>query len=153
MIPAQHRKKAVALSIALSLVAGAEGLRQVAYLDPVGIPTACFGETKNVRMGQTFTLEECKAMLAASLLEADQAIERCVKVPLPPAREAALISFTYNVGGGAFCSSTLVRKLNAGDTPGACDELLRWTKARGVELPGLKRRRAEERQLCMQGLT
>ena len=44
-------------------MAGAEGLRTVAYKDPVGIPTACFGETQGVRLGQTYTVEECRQML------------------------------------------------------------------------------------------
>ena len=65
----------------------------------------------------------------------------------------ALVSFTYNIGGQAFCSSTLVRKLNAGDTVGACNELSRWTRAKGIELPGLVKRRAAERAMCLQGLT
>lgn len=96
---------------------------QVAYLDFVGIPIACFGETKNIRMGRTFTVDQCTGMLLDSLSQADVAVSSCVKVPLSDTRRAALISFTYNVGGFAFCGSTLVRKLNAGDGAGACDEL------------------------------
>jgi lysozyme len=87
-------------------------------------------------------------MLADSLMKANTAVESCVHVPLSDNRHAALVSFTYNVGGTAFCQSTLVRKLNSGD-PKACDELLRWTKAKGIELPGLVKRREAERQLCI----
>jgi lysozyme len=61
------------------------------------------------------------------------------------------VSFAYNVGGGNYCGSTLVRKLNAGDTAGACNELTRWTRAKGIVLPGLVKRREAERQLCLQG--
>lgn len=146
------RSRAAWVAIALVCVSGFEGLRQTAYLDPVGIPTICFGETAGVKMGQRRTLDECKAMLADSLEIANKAIERCTRVPLPAERQAALVSFAYNVGGGAYCSSTLVRKLNAGDTRGACNELSRWTRARGIELPGLVRRRAEERAMCLKGL-
>jgi lysozyme len=144
-------KKNVALAtLCCSLVGGFEGLRQVAYRDPVGIPTACFGETKGVRMGQTYTLDECNGMLLDSLEDADNAVRRCVHAPLSDGRRAALISFTYNVGAGNFCSSTLVRKLNAGD-PQACDQMLRWNRARGIPLPGLTKRREAERDLCMKG--
>lgn len=143
------KKKAGWAAIALTVVAGFEGLRQYAYLDPVGIPTICFGETKGVKMGDKATLEQCKGMLLDSLYEAHESVSRCVKVPMTESREAALVSFTYNVGGSAFCSSTLVRKLNVGDTVGACNELLRWNKSKGIVLPGLVNRRAEERKLCL----
>lgn len=150
---ATNRQRAGWMVIAVSIVGGFEGIRTVAYMDPVGIPTACFGETKNVRLGQKFTMAECESMLIESLGQADDAVRRCVKVPMSDARHAALVSFTYNVGGAAFCNSTLVRKLNAGDIVGGCDQLLRWDKAKGVRLPGLTKRRAEERKLCLQGLT
>lgn len=152
MIPEQHRKKAAWCVIAVACVSGFEGLRQVAYNDPVGIPTICFGETQGVKLGQRRTLDECKDMLADSLDKANASVERCVKVPMSDKRHAALVSFTYNVGGDAFCGSTLVTKINSGNTIGACDELLRWTKAKGITLPGLVKRREQERKLCLEGL-
>ena len=66
---------------------------------------------------------------------------------------AAFLSFAFNVGNGAFCGSTLTRKANAGDMPGACAELSRWTYAGGKQMPGLVIRRAAERQLCERGLS
>jgi lysozyme len=143
------KQKAGWAAIALTAVAGFEGLRQTAYLDPVGIPTICFGETKGVKMGDKATLEQCKGMLMDSLYEAHESVSKCVKVPMTESREAALVSFTYNIGGGAFCKSTLVRKLNSGDVIGACNELPRWNKASGIVLPGLTKRREEERKLCL----
>ena len=56
------RRKAIALALAVALAAPAEGLRQVAYRDPVGIPTICFGSTRNVHMGDTATVEQCKTL-------------------------------------------------------------------------------------------
>jgi len=138
------------VAICVACTASAEGVRTYAYRDPVGIPTICFGETKGVRMGDTLTVEQCKGMLVERVEEFGRAVDRCVFVPLPPARKAALTSFTYNVGVGAFCGSTLVRKLNEGDTVGACDQLLRWNKAKGIPLPGLTTRREKERELCLQ---
>jgi lysozyme len=142
-------KKQVAwITICVACVSGFEGIRQYAYLDPVGIPTICFGETQGVALGQRRTLDECKSMLEESLYKANNAVDNCVHVPLSDNRRAALVSFTYNVGGTAFCQSTLVRKLNSGD-PKACDELLRWTKAKGIALPGLVKRREAERTMCL----
>lgn len=150
---ADAKKAATWLAICVGCVASFEGLRTVAYMDPVGIPTVCFGETDGVRLGDKYTAEECRAMLGGRVAEFGQAVDKCVTVPLPPARKAALVSFSYNVGVNSFCGSTLVRKLNNGDVYGACNELLRWTKAKGIELPGLVKRRQQERQLCLEGIT
>jgi len=146
-------KKAVTwASICVACVGTFEGLRTYAYRDPVGIPTACFGETKNIRMGDRFTVDECEGMLNVRVQEFGEAVDRCVLHVLPPERKAAYVSFAYNVGVNAFCGSTLVRKENAHDTRGACDELRRWTKAAGITLPGLVKRRESERELCLTGL-
>lgn len=147
------KKAATWIAICVGCVASFEGLRTVAYRDPVGIPTVCFGETNGVRLGDKYTAEECRAMLGGRVAEFGRAVDRCVTVELPPARKAALVSFAYNVGVSAFCSSTLVKKLNRGDVSGACNELPRWTKAKGFELPGLVKRREQERQLCLEGTT
>ncbi|WP_256937108.1 glycoside hydrolase family protein, partial [Enterobacter chuandaensis] len=64
---------------------------------------------------------------------------------------AALYSFTYNVGAGAFSRSTLLKKLNTGDVPGACIELQRWTYAGGKQWKGLITRREIEREVCEWG--
>lgn len=148
MISPPNRTRAAWVAIAVTAVAGFEGIRTVAYRDPVGIPTICFGETKGVRIGDTASLEQCKGLLAIRLEEFDQAVRRCVTAFMSPSREAALVSFAYNVGTGAFCSSTLVKRLNAGD-PNACDELLKWNRAKGIPLPGLTKRRQQERELCL----
>ena len=152
MIPEQHRKKAAWVVICAACVSSAEGLRQYAYNDPVGIPTICFGETRGVRLGDSATVDQCKAMLGARIEEFGAGVDRCVKVPMPDTRKAAFVSFAYNVGVDKFCKSTLVKKANAGDADGACNELLRWTKAAGIELPGLVKRRQEERRLCLEGV-
>ncbi|WNG71549.1 lysozyme [Cupriavidus gilardii] len=140
---------AAGIAAAVPLVAAFEGLRQTAYLDPVGIPTACFGATKGVRLDQVYTREQCDDLLAKDLLEANAGVNSCVRVPLTDGQRTAFVSFTYNVGRGAFCGSTLVRKLNAADYVGACNELPRWVYAKGVKLPGLVSRREQERALCL----
>jgi len=61
----------------------------------------------------------------------------------------ALVSFAYNVGLGAYSQSTLLKKLNAGDKPGAANEFLRWVYADGIKLPGLERRRKAEREMFL----
>ena len=143
---------AATLSIASLLVAKHEGLETTAYRDPIGIPTICYGHTSTGHIGQTKTIVECQELLSSDLLVAISDVESRVRAPLTVERRAALVSFVFNVGGTKFGSSTLLRKLNAGDARGACAELSRWVYAGGVKLKGLVARRAEERALCEVGL-
>ncbi|WP_138476156.1 lysozyme [Dyadobacter bucti] len=139
-----------AISFALPIVTYYEGLNLMSYLDPVGIPTICYGSTSGVKIGQTRSRSECDRLLNAELGEAISAVDRLVKVPMPDTRRAALGSFVYNVGAGAFARSTMLKKLNAGDVVGGCNELLKWVYAKGKRLKGLERRRSAEVKLCLQ---
>ena len=141
-----------ALGIAGAVVTWFEGRSLVAYLDPVGIPTICEGITAGVQLGQTAIDAECDALLADELTQAMTSVDRLTAHPHPDTRRAALASFVYNVGAGAFERSTLLRRLNAGDVSGACAELSRWVYAGGKPLSGLIKRRAAERELCEVGL-
>lgn len=129
-----------------------EDLRTNAYLDPIGIPTVCVGETRGVKMGDTYTREQCLKMLEGRIAEFDRALSKCIKVELPEETRSAVLQWAYNVGTGAACKSTLVRKLNAGDTEGACNELPRWNKAGGKVWRGLVVRREHEKALCLKGI-
>ncbi|QXI40426.1 lysozyme [Pseudomonas xantholysinigenes] len=146
------RVAAGSLAMATVLVSHFEGRSLVAYIDPVGIPTICYGSTAGVKLGQTKTPEECQALLAGELGQACASVDRLVRVQLPPARRAALCSFVYNAGANAFATSTMLRKLNAGDARGACAQLDRWVYAGGKQLGGLVKRRQAERELCEVGL-
>lgn len=142
---------AAAIGLATPVVMHFEGLRTAAYPDPIGIPTICWGHTgAEVKLGQKNSVEACKDLLTADLLTANRAIDACVTVPLTANQRGAFASFTFNVGGGTFCRSSLLKKLNAGDAAGACAELSKWVYAGGEKLPGLVRRRAAERALCEQ---
>lgn len=141
-----------ALSIATAVVSYYEGYEPTAYRDPVGIATICYGHTATARMGQTLSQAECTDLLQADLGHAFNAVDKRAQAELPPPTRAALASFVYNVGEGAFARSTLLRKLNAGDLRGACNELSRWVYAGGRRLNGLVKRRATERELCLEGL-
>lgn len=140
------------LAMATALVSHFEGRSLVAYIDPVGIPTICYGSTAGVKLGQRLTADECDRLLAGELGKACADVDRLVRVPLTPARRSALCSFVYNAGGTAFASSTMLRLLNAGDTRGACAQLDRWVYAGGKQLGGLVKRRQAERELCEVGL-
>ena len=141
-----------AVALVVPLVMLYEGTVLQSYRDPIGIITACVGHTgPELRMGQRYTRQQCEDMLYGDLLKHAQALD-CIKRPMTDGQKAAFLSFAFNVGNKAFCDSTLARKANAGDMPGACAELSRWTRAGGRELPGLVKRRAAERELCERGL-
>lgn len=135
-------------ALLLTCVPKFEGVILRGYKDPIGIVTACAGHTKTAILGRAYTRAECDELLAADLVSHAEGVNYCVKVPMTTAQRAAFISFTFNVGVGAFCNSTMARKLNAGDYAGACAELPKWTYAGGRHLPGLVTRRATERAMC-----
>lgn len=137
-----------AAALAAAVVMQHEGLRLHAYRDPVGVLTACWGHTgADVQPGQRYTRAQCHALLEADLARHAEALA-CIRQPLTDGQKAAFVSFAYNVGPRAFCESTLARKANAGDLPGACAELSKWVYAKGQRLPGLVARRAAERAMC-----
>lgn len=146
---------ALVCALATPCVTYYEGMIPHTYSDPVGIPTACYGHTgKDVKPGKTYTADECKTLLAGDLSKALASVDRCITADVSPPQAAALVSFTYNIGGSALCSSTLARMANAG-APAAtwCAQMLRWTKATKlgvtIELPGLVKRRNTEFQMCL----
>lgn len=143
------KKVAAWTALCVACVSGAEGLRTVAYRDPVGIPTICFGETKGVKIGDTATVDQCKDLLASRVQEFGDGVDRCLTRPARPNPKAAYTSLAYNIGVSAFCKSSIARKHNAGDERGACDAILLYDKAAGVRLPGLVKRRVEERKICL----
>jgi lysozyme len=146
-----NRQAIAALVISASTLVGIavhEGYVGQTYLDAVGVPTIGFGETKGVKPGQTTTPPRALVQLLKSADEHAKGMSSCIKVPLHQYEFDAYLSFTYNVGVGAFCRSTLNRKLNAQDYDGACAELLKWDKAGGKTLRGLTTRRQEEFRIC-----
>lgn len=141
-----------AIAIAAVLVPDLEGVRYEPYRDVAGVLTVCYGHTgADIVIGKRYTSGECKALLDKDLVPFARSVERSVKIPASEYQKASLISFSYNVGVKAFESSTLLRKLNAGDSKGACDEMRRWNKAGGKVWKGLINRREVEREICNWG--
>ena len=110
------KKTAAAAALAVALIGGWEGLRTKAYRDVVGVPTVCYGETKGVKMGDSYTPAECKAMLVKSLEGYEKQMEAALVAPekLPDEVYVSFLSLTYNIGGGAFKKSSVARYANAG---------------------------------------
>ena len=115
---------------------------------PGDVPTIGFGTTGGVKMGDRTTPTKALQRALADINKFEGALKRCVTVPLYQHEYDAYLSLSYNIGSQAFCTSTLVRKLNAKDYDGACMEILRWDKFKGAALPGLTNRRKDEFNQC-----
>lgn len=130
----------------------------MAYYDPPGVLTVCYGSTTNVDKNKVYSIAECKARLDKDMLQAVETVEKCAP-NLPVKTLAAFGDAVYNLGPTVACSttsSTAARLLKQGKIEEACNQLPRWNKARVagvmVELPGLTKRRKLEQQLCLEGL-
>lgn len=139
-------------------VADFEGFYPEIYDDPAGYATIGFGHLialRNATEGDRrkwgrISRAEGYRLLKGDLQGADAAVRRLVKVPLTRNQLSALTSFVFNVGEGAFRTSTLLRLLNSGE-PSArvAEQFGRWKYANGKVLPGLVRRRDAEAKLFL----
>jgi lysozyme len=136
------------------------------YMDPIGIWTIGWGHA--IRYQGRFlrgerdlpqvkalypdgiTLEQATALLHGDLIDAGRDVLSVVVTTLNDNQFGALTSFTFNVGLGNLRSSTLLKKLNAGNHAGAADQFTRWVNAGGRVMPGLVKRREAERALFLQ---
>jgi lysozyme len=136
-----------------------EGVRLNAYKDSAGLLTIGVGhlltkselssgkidiDGESVKYGNGLTSDQADALLAQDLKPAENTVNNNVKVELNQNQFDALVSFTFNVGGGAFKGSTLLKKLNAGLYGEVPSQLMRWDKAGGKVVPGLEKRRENE---------
>lgn len=155
-----------------------EGTELSTYRDMGGVLTYCTGATENAMWGKIYTPEQCLAQLDRDLERHAAGIAKCVPLgTLTDGQKVAFVDIAYNIGVAGFCGSSMARKTNAGDLPGACNALMAWNKitvmrpvldkngkavkdANGKavmrpvleEVRGLTRRRAAERDICLKGL-
>lgn len=136
----------------LALIKEFEGLRLKAYQCPADVWTIGYGHTcaagdPKVIPGMVISEERAEEILKKDLIKYEVGVERLVKVELKQHQFDALVDFAYNAGVGALAKSTLLKKVNAGKFDEVPAEFMKWTKAKGRELPGLVRRRRAEAKL------
>ncbi|MFM7009581.1 MAG: lysozyme [Betaproteobacteria bacterium] len=149
------------LDLATELCRRFEGFRSKPYLCPAGVATIGYGSTYYPG-GRKVTLQDepvneakARAMLVHELLEtyAPGVIRQCpVLITLAVSTSDwrklnAIVDFAYNLGVGRLQTSTLKRKINSQDWPGAAEQLALWVRGGGRVLPGLVARRKAEAQL------
>jgi lysozyme len=116
---------------------------------PGDVPTIGFGTTEGVKLGDRTTPPAALERALTDVGKYEGALKRCVRVPLHQHEYDAALQLSYNIGAGAFCKSTVVRRWNAGDYAGGCEAFLMWNKVNGRVVQGLVNRRERERKLCL----
>jgi len=154
---AQH--EATYLDRAAVFIGRWEGCLLEAYLDTIASPpvwTIGFGWTgkikkngrwRSIRAGDRFTQKEADAYLSREIRKFAHEVNKLIKVPVSRRMRMMLISLAYNIGLGAFASSTLLRKLNRREYWGAAQEFPKWSFAGGVQIEGLLNRRRDEQRV------
>lgn len=135
----------------LALTKQFEGCRLTAYQDSVGVWTIGYGHTAaGLGRGYMVTQAGADSLLTQDIARFETGVNKLVTFShLTQNQFDALVDFAFNLGLGNLGSSTLLKKLNAGDIAQAADEFLRWDKAGGKVLAGLTKRRAAERSLFL----
>lgn len=148
-----------AMMLTIPLVEKIEGVEYKVYYDIAGIPTVCAGITgSDVVIGKTYTKRECDALLVKHIDFARAEVDKRVKVQIPDTMRAAMYSFTFNAGVGAFRNSTMLKLINRGELRAACDQLFKWTyftnpkTGKKEKSKGLQNRRAFEFEYCIKEL-
>ncbi len=142
-------------SSGLSFIAKNEGFSEVVYEDSAGLHSIGYGHKIVPSDGslETVTTEYALTLLHRDVAHAVSCVNECVEVDLTQNQFDALVDLTYNIGGGNFQHSTLLKLLNNNQYTEASDQFLIWNKARinGIltEVDGLTHRRQAERTLFL----
>lgn len=133
----------------LAIIRHFEGFSTLPYLCPAGHWTIGYGHLikEPVDTQREITEEEAEELLKADICGAERAVCRLIHAPLEDNQFDALVSFTFNLGGGALQRSTLRQKVNREEHGAVPDEFRKWVYAGGKMLRGLIRRREAEARL------
>tara|TARA_B100000378_G_scaffold140014_1_gene113228 strand:- start:409 stop:861 length:453 start_codon:yes stop_codon:yes gene_type:complete len=133
----------------IDLIKRFEGFSRTVYFCPAGYPTIGYGHVVKPHEDFSVGIDEAQAeeLLRQDAVIAERAVLRLIRVPLTDGQFDALVSFTYNLGGGALQRSTLRRKINREEHAEVPEQFMRWVWAGGRKLKGLVRRREAESEL------
>ena len=129
-----------------------EGVRNKAYQDSIKKYTIGIGFTtingKPVTKGMYLTNEQIEAEFFKQIVTYENIVNEAVAVVLTQSKFDALVSFVFNVGGGNFRNSTLLKIINTDSSnPAIKVEFQKWSKAGGKVIQGLLNRRIDEAEL------
>ncbi len=142
----------------LAHVANMEGCRLKAYQCSADKWTAGLGHTQGIEAGDQITLDQAADYFIKDVAQAEQVVNNAITHPPTQGEYDMMVSFVFNLGAGNFRRSTLLRKFNAADRVGACNEYLRWVYVSGKNCrlkasncSGIVTRREIERNICLNG--
>ena len=98
---------------------------------------------------RVFSGAEVDGILGADLRRFEVGVAKLFPVGLTQGQNDALVSFSFNLGLGGVQRSTLRQKVLRGEVEAAADEFLKFTRGGGKILPGLVKRRNDERALFL----
>lgn len=138
----------------LALIKRWEGCKLTAYQDSVGVWTIGYGITTaaglgTIKKGMTITQAQADEWLVAALAKYEKTVADTLKRNPTQNQFDAMVSLCFNIGQAGFAKSSVARRFNAGDTAGAADAFMMWTKAGGKTVQGLVNRRTDERKLFL----
>jgi GH24 family phage-related lysozyme (muramidase) len=131
----------------IDLIKKFEGLELESYQDSVGVWTVGYGHTETARPNMSISEKEAEGLLREDLDHFEEGVNRLVTVSISQNQFDALVSFSFNVGLGAFSESTLLQEINSNNLDQAEKEFSRWVYAGGNKLEGLINRRKAEAKL------
>jgi lysozyme len=135
-----------AISIACDFIKQHEGLRFAPYRDSGGVLTVGWGHTgADVKDGIAWDQDQCE--------KAFSGLRKVLPKALSDQQMAAILSFTFNLGLGAFKGSTLLKLIEQEDWIDAAKEFIRWDHVGTEEVKGLLIRRFDEAALFLRGVT
>jgi len=135
----------------IALIKRWEGCKLEAYRDGGGVPTIGYGITTNaglgpIKMGMKITQAQADEWLVAALVKYEKTVQDSLTRNPTQGQFDACISLCYNIGQAAFARSSVVKRFNAGNIPGAAEAFLMWDQDNGKVVKGLQNRRADERR-------
>ena len=144
----------------LDFIKKKEAFRANPYYDSVGVATIGYGATKypngqKVKITDPAITEKYASQMLLDMIENEyqKPVQKLVTSDINQNQFDSLVSFTYNVGVGAFSQSTLLKKVN--ENPNNKEQIKyqfsRWNKAGGNVLNGLINRRNDEIDLYFSG--
>lgn len=136
----------------LRLITDFEGCQLQPYQCSAGIWTSGIGHTAGVKPAQDITEHQAAENLLQDIEQTERGVKKCMPVSMPQPVFDAVVSFSFNVGTGAACKSTLAFFINKQQWRQACEQLPRWVFVNGARSSGLERRRNAERAECLKGV-
>lgn len=134
----------------LDIIKESEGLRLEAY-NYNGQWLIGYGHAATAKAGMTITEAQAEQLLRADVRNSEDAVRRMVTVPINENQFSAMVSLAYNLGSGGFSNTSVLERLNDGNTKGAADAFLRYNRARIngtlTAIQHLTKRRGQERTL------